>query len=267
MPDQVEDQQTQTPETTTETPTTTKPDPLPREARELLKSKAPGLDELLDRTRAQESQKVRGDIEATKKRAEEAEAEANSLKARLAEIEGKNLEAIATRQNGLEQQSASSVSALEQRLSQLETSIERVLDYAQTSSIQTRRSVILSQLPEDTLPKEFHSLVKGTTDEELQNSLEEAISVWSLLKQKTQPQQSQQQPGFLPVSQQEVNPALGGPENGGTLQQGVIPTADSVREMAQRAMRTGGRVDQNQLMGVLDQADQVINAELLKQEQ
>jgi hypothetical protein len=32
-------------------------------------------------------------------------------------------------------------------------------------------------------------------------------------------------------------------------------------------MRTGGRVDQDQLMGVLDQADQVINAELLKQEQ
>jgi len=231
MPDQPTDQPIAEPTSEPQVPEPEFPDPVSPQVRELLRNRTPEMDSMLNLVRQQESQKASSRIEKEKQRADSLQKQIDESR-----LSSENAE----------------IAALKSQVAQMAESVQQLLDVqsktvaaTQALDIGTKRMLLLSQISADILPPEMHSLVRGATEEELQSSLQTAVSDYRTMLQRitpsgvTQPFAQQQSTQDQLYSANPVQPATGlsQPENAGPSTEVGVPTVGQIRDLQARAMR------------------------------
>lgn len=225
-------------------------DPLTPEARALLNNDSlRGLNELLDHTRTSATAPLRGKIADLQKQLADAKQSAETASARDVEA------------------ASSSAVELTDRISSLEANVSSLAELLRESTVSNIRSSILATIPADVLPPELHSLVKGSSKEEIEQSIRDAVEIYSAIKSKHAVTQSQAVVSAPQVPQvpQVQNPTVGldNPGNTGFSEQ-QSPDNDlfTLTNLTQRALRSRNREEREK---ALQQGQDILQAELKRQ--
>lgn len=222
-------------------------DPLTPEARALLNNDSlRGLNELLDHTRTSATAPLRGKIADLQKQLADAKQSAETASARDVEA------------------ASSSAVELTDRISSLEANVSSLAELLRESTVSNIRSSILATIPADVLPPELHSLVKGSSKEEIEQSIRDAVEIYSAIKSKHAVTQSQAVVSAPQVPQVQ-NPTVGldNPGNTGFSEQ-QSPDNDlfTLTNLTQRALRSRNREEREK---ALQQGQDILQAELKRQ--
>lgn len=222
-------------------------DPLTPEARALLNNDSlRGLNELLDHTRTSATAPLRRKIADLQKQLADAKQSAETASARDVEA------------------ASSSAVELTDRISSLEANVSSLAELLRESTVSNIRSSILATIPADVLPPELHSLVKGSSKEEIEQSIRDAVEIYSAIKSKHVVTQSQAAVSAPQVPQVQ-NPTVGldNPGNTGFSEQ-QSPDNDlfTLTNLTQRALRSRNREEREK---ALQQGQDILQAELKRQ--
>lgn len=225
-------------------------DPMPVNVREYLsKHKDAAVNDLMSYIRTTESEKMRKQLQDEQNRSKE-------YKSKLEQMEGQVDGDTKEELRKLRQE----VNDSKLGMAELRELTEKVANASIATSIGTKRMLLLAQVPINVLPPEMHSLVNGTTEEELQESLQLAVNSYAAMIARIS--------GSLPNAQQFIQTppqgltmpeALQSPQNAGPVPTGSVPNSGTISQLAAIALRTGSAED---ISNWQEAANQVINAEL-----
>jgi len=222
-----------TTETTNEAQASIPDDPIPANVRAFMQEhRGDDLSGVMNYIRTNESAKQRQELEEAKSREAETKRKLDELQSQMSETvetKGKKTESV--------------TAELQQSVIELRDIVLKSVEANQQASVGTRRMVMLAQIPVEILPVELHSLVQGSTDEELQQSLSDAINKYRSIASRFAPVEQQQVPQIPGQNVlQPVPYGLSSPQNAGLETESISEpiTANTIRELANRAMGGDG---------------------------
>jgi hypothetical protein len=246
MPEVASDSDNATPQTT-----------VPPAVREILDRRDPDSDKLMSFVRSQEAEKHREKIKLLEDSKSQLEQELSEAKKKIRRSEAADTDKLLDR-----------ISTMEETVSYIKDSISAVAEAVSKTDINSVKYQVLSQIPENVLPAEFHYMVTGTTREEIKTSLDSAIAAWNSAKSRVAQYTNayQEQAPAMPLPQQQnpmpvaetpqmlQSPQSGTVENGGS----AVPSPSTIQELTRQALN-GNSED---LARFEQAASQVISHEL-----